>query len=417
VLKVPKVLTVLVLRVLTVLVVLSARFAPLALLAQAPSAPLAPLAPSALFDSEYSRLKQGPVYSSGVPKGALKKRHGIFAYWLVVPDTYDPAKKYQVRFQLHGGVMREESTLRGDGAVRLAGAEQIYISPAGWAAAPWWSDQQVASLRAILDDVKRDYNVDENLVVVSGVSDGGTGAYFIAMRDTTPYASFLPLNGYVLVLRSPELAIRGDLFLNNLRNKPLFVVNGGKDPLYPIDAVEPSLVHMNAGGVRMVYRPQEQAGHDTSWWPALEDDFEKFVRTHPRDPLPDKLTWEVSETRTWNRAHWLIIDKLGATPNDAKALDDLNLSDGQAIFHNGRSGRVDLSRAGNTVTAVTRNVKEFTLLLSPDQFDFGKDIKVVVNGRVAFSGPVEKSVATLRKWAARDNDRTMLFAAELKIIP
>ena len=62
----------------------------------------------------------------------------------------------------------------------------------------------------------------------------------------------------------------------------------------------------------MVYRPQPEAGHDTSWWPALKDDFESFVRTHPRAPLPDTLTWEVSETRTWNRAHWLIIDKLGA---------------------------------------------------------------------------------------------------------
>jgi hypothetical protein len=85
------------------------------------------------------------------------------------------------------------------------------------------------------------------------------------------------------------------------------------------------------------------------------------------------------------------------------------------VFRHGRSGRVDLVRSGNTVTATTRGVKEFTLLLSPDQFDFGKPFKVVVNGRVAFDGTVERSVATLMKWAARDNDRTMLFAAELKI--
>jgi cephalosporin-C deacetylase-like acetyl esterase len=38
--------------------------------------------------------------------------------------------------------------------------------------------------------IKRTYNVDENRVVVAGVSDGGTGAYYVAMRDTTPYASF-----------------------------------------------------------------------------------------------------------------------------------------------------------------------------------------------------------------------------------
>ena len=379
--------------------------------------PPVPVSAQAPFDAELARLKSGRTYSSAVPRGALKKRHGMFNYWLVIPAAYDPAKRYQVRFQLHGGVMREDATLRGDGSVRLAGAEQIYIMPAGWKDAPWWSDQQVAALHAILDDVKRDYNVDENHVVLSGVSDGGTGAYFIAMRDTTPYASFLPLNGHVLVLRSPELGVSGGLFLNNLRNKPLFIVNGGKDPLYPVDAVEPALVHMNAGGVPIVYRPQPQAGHDTSWWPTLKDDFENFVRTHPRVPLPDRLAWEVSETRMWNRAHWLVIDKLGATAGDAKDLADLNLSEGVPVFRNGRSGRVELTRTGNTVTVATRNVKEFTLLLSPDQFDFEKSIKVMVNGRVAFNGHVEKSVATLTKWASRDNDRTMLFAAELKIQP
>ena len=61
---------------------------------------------------------------------------------------------------------------------------------------------QVVNLRAILDRVKRTYNVDENRVVLSGVSDGGTGAYYVAMRETTPFASFLPLNGYLMVLRN-----------------------------------------------------------------------------------------------------------------------------------------------------------------------------------------------------------------------
>jgi hypothetical protein len=369
----------------------------------------------ATFDAEYARLKQGRVYSKDVQTGALKRRHGAFSYWLVVPGTYDPAKKYPVRFQLHGGVMREDPSLRGDGSVRLAGAEQIYIMPAGWRDAPWWSDRQAGALRAILEDVKREYNVDENLVVVSGVSDGGTGAYYIAMRDTTPYASFLPLNGHVLVLRNPDLDIRHDVFLNNLRNKPLFIVNGGRDQLYPLATVEPSIAHMRDGGVPIDFRPQPQAGHDTSWWPALREEFERFVRTHPRNPLPDLLSWEVSETRTWNRAHWLIIDKLGTTTTDATDLPDLNTIGGQRIFPNGRSGRVFLGRTGNSVKAFSRGVKEFTLLLSPDQFDFTKNVTVEVNGRTLFDGRVEKSVETLKKWAARDNDRTMLFGAEIRI--
>jgi hypothetical protein len=369
------------------------------------------------FDEVYARLERGRTYARTAPTGTIRGRRGNrFEYWLNVPASYDPSRRYQVRMQLHGGVMRPEASLRGDGSVRLPGEEQIYVSPSGWSEAPWWSDAQVENLRLIVDAVKRTYNVDENRVALSGVSDGGTGAYFVAMRDTTPYSSFLPLNGYVLVLRSPELNV-GDLFLNNLRNKPLFVVNGGKDPLYPIDTVEPSLVHMNSGGVTIVYRPQPNAAHDTSWWPQVKEDFETFVRMHPRNPLPDKLTWETSDIHNANRAHWLVIDGLGTTANDAKEMPDLNRSLGFDVFRTGRSGRVDLARTGNTVTATTRGVKEFTLLLSPSQFDFAKTVKVVVNGRVAFDGAVDKSVATLTKWAAHDNDRTMLFGAELKIRP
>jgi hypothetical protein len=202
--------------------------------------------------------------------------------------------------------------------------------------------------------------------------------------------------------------------------------------------------------------------------------------------------------------HWLIIDKLGAQPDDAKALPDLNdmemppsldfgartngmrvngvmpgtsaervgLKAGDAVVRlndkaipagmdladaledvppgshiellvarnnlpvelsgtyepqmmptpprhlfsrAGASGRVDLTRAGNVVTAVTRGVAAFTLLLSPDQFDFGKPVKVVANGRTVFNGKVQKDLRTLLKYAAMDNDRTMLFGAEVHL--
>jgi hypothetical protein len=79
------------------------------------------------------------------------------------------------------------------------------------------------------------------------------------------------------------------------------------------------------------------------------------------------------------------------------------------------SGRVDLVRDGNTVRATTRGVTRFTLLLSPDHFDFAKPITVVANDRTVFSGPVKKDLRTLLKWAAADNDRTMLFGAELHV--
>ena len=88
----------------------------------------------------------------------------------------------------------------------------------------------------------------------------------------------------------------------------------------------------------------------------------------------------------------------------------------EAMFPRQRgSGRVDLTRAGNRVDAKSRGVAAFTLLLSPDQFDLNRAVTVLVNGRTVFDGVVQKDIRTLLKWAARDNDRTMLFAAELPV--
>lgn len=93
-----------------------------------------------------------------------------------VPQNYNRAQRYQVRFQLHGGVGgRATNQPRGTGEIgTLAGAEQFYVIPYAWNDAPWWSDDQVENLSAIVDALKRRYNIDENRVAISGVSDGCT---------------------------------------------------------------------------------------------------------------------------------------------------------------------------------------------------------------------------------------------------
>ena len=374
------------------------------------------------FDEALKRLKVGRTYSANAPKGVVKSSYGAhgkeFFYAVNVPESYDPARRYQVRLQLHGGVMRPSNQPRGDGTIgALAGVEQIYIIPYAWADAPWWAESQLENLDRILDIVKRTYNVDENRVAVAGVSDGGTGVFYMAMRDTTPFASFLSLNGNMLVLRSNDVR-SGDLFPNNLRNKPVFVVNGGRDPLYPTSYVGPYVQHLKEKGVNVVYQPQPNGVHNTAWWSEVKDSFEAFVASHPRNPLPRTLTWETNGAAVDNRVHWLMIDKLGAKGRNEPKWDDVNLLTdvGPMLFDNTQaSGRVDLVQSGNVVTAKTSGVAEFTLLLSPDAFDFSQPIKVEANGRPMFNGRVEPSVATLLKWAARDNDRTMLFGAELHI--
>jgi hypothetical protein len=291
--------------------------------------------------------------------------------------------------------------------------------------------------------------------------------------------------------------------MHNMVNKPFFIVNGGLDPLYPTSLVEPYVKQMQAGGGVVTWLPQPEAVHNTAWWPQLKEQYEAFVREHPRSPYPDTLTWESDLRAGTGRSHWLVIDELAPYRKDSVEMPDINervgapepdfgirvsgsrvtsvaagsnadsfgLVPGDIVtrigervvpagmdprdllgffepgspltlvitrgtetrdlkgtynpvatprrvpfFVHGRpSGRVDLVRKGNTVTATTRRVAAFTLLLSPDQFDFSKPITVIADGRTVFEGMVKKDLATLLEWAAKDNDRTMLFAAKLPI--
>ena len=478
------------------------------------------------FDDALARVRRGRGYDDGVGRGLQFGRVLTFdamehRYAFSVPENYDPARQYPVRVYLHGGIGRRRPTpvnrmnMVDDFARRFArtdglrtNADEFTAFPSSWAESPWWSATQTDNLARMLDHLKRTYNVDENRVYLTGTSDGGTGTYYMAFKDTTPWASFLPLIGDMTVLGSPAIRVTDEMHPGNAVNKPFFVVSGGRDRLYPAHLIELHVAHLRKLGAQAVFRVYPESDHSTAWWPEERGTFEEFVHDHPREPLPDRLSWETERADRFNRAHWLVIDRLGAAEGES-TLADSNLLDygleqdfglrvnssvsrGRRVFEvvagsnaaeiglrvgdtlveidatpivssrdvadcmqkwevgapvrflierSGRrvelhgtfkpaevrrppvpifprrkpSGRVDVVRRGNEIEASTQGVRAFTLLLSPSVFSFDKPVKVIANGRVVFDARVEPSVATLLKWAARDNDRTMVFGAELNI--
>lgn len=375
------------------------------------------------FDLLYSRLQEGRQYLDEKRGGyslRWKSRSGPYFNNIVeVPADYDPAQKWQLRVQLHGGVGRpspnaqapgRQPALSGRAPNRIEGEKQIYLHPSGWAAALWWDEEQIDNILRAVDTLKRKYNVDETKIYLTGISDGGTGVYYMALKEPNLWSSYLPLNGSLAVLRNPDNGADGDMHGNNLANAPLYVVNGENDPLYPVAQVEPHIAWLKKMGVDVTFRPQAGAQHNTAWWPAERAPFEKFVHDHPRPAHPAALSWETERVDRFNRNRWLIINELRADASRATELADPGF-----FRHTRRSGRVDIRRKGNAFDAIVRDVAAFTLLLSPDALDFSRPVVVTVNGKQAFSGTVRKDPLTLMRWAARDNDRTALYGAELKI--
>jgi dienelactone hydrolase len=386
------------------------------------------LASGAGFDEIRARLKAGRPYATQkTGRVELPSRdHGLALDNLVeIPAEYNPARAWPLRVSLHGGVGREAPG-PGDPPARpltnrVPGAGEIVLHPRAWAQSQWWNHGQVENITRLVERVKRDYNVDESRIYITGISDGGTGVYFFAMRMATPWAACMPLNGHPLVIANPDTGADGQLYAGNLVNCPLHIVNGGLDRLYPAASVAPLVEMFRRAGVPLEFQVYPEAGHDVSWWPQERARYEAYLSAHSRAAHPARISWETERTDRYNRFRWLVIGRLGTRASDV-ALESVNTyspipSMERALFdHPQPSGRVDASRTGNAFDVKTRGVQELTLLLSPDVIDFSQPVRVTVNGKVAHDAVAKPDAATLLAWAARDHDRTMLYGAELRIV-
>ena len=384
------------------------------------------VATGAAFDDVVSRLRNGRSYGaerSGRVDLPTTVRFQPLDNVAEVPDDYAPAGSWALRVSLHGGVGREvpkPGETPRPLANRIPGAPEIVLHPRAWSETEWWKKEAVDNIYALVDRLKRHYNIDERRIYLTGISDGGTGTYFFAMRSATMWAACLPLNGHPSVLANPDTGVDGELFSGNLVNCPMHAVNGGRDRLYPAASVAPLIDMFKKGGIPISWQVYPEANHDTSWWPEERARYEAFLAAHPRVAHPEKISWETERTDRYNRFRWLVVDRLGKRTSDT-ALPDVNDFSPQPaltvpLFERDKSsGRVDATRTGNRFDVKTRGVQAFTLLLSPDVIDFDTPVQVTVNGRQVFAGVVKRDVATLMTWAARDNDRTMLYGAELHV--
>lgn len=149
------------------------------------------------FDAVFDRLQSGGPYRRTVPKGRIvRERIGTnglpHPYIILIPEDYSPDRRWPVRLNLHGGMGAPEWEPR-DGAWAPGWTEarnQIVVLPAGWWDSMWWEYSQVENIEAILAEVRRSWNVDENRVVLYGNSDGAAALFFYAMRAPDRFAGF-----------------------------------------------------------------------------------------------------------------------------------------------------------------------------------------------------------------------------------
>lgn len=272
------------------------------------------------------RLRAGRRYRADVPTGWQVRENDCIdgqrrSYHVFVPESYDPRKKYAVRFALHGGVNRPDllpPAVVMESRRRLAETgradDMIVVLPLGQRGATWYDDVGHANLLAQLDAIKRLYNVDEDRVLMGGFSDGATGGYWTALHRPTPWAGFACLSGTL------HLAGAGAYtgYPRNFLNRPIHATNGGIDPIYPA-AIEGRLVEqIRRLGAAFDWKEYPDAGHDLSYRDTEDPLLRRFLRTTRRPTHRPSVIWETAEAAN-GRCDWVRIDEIRDVGNNAAA--------------------------------------------------------------------------------------------------
>jgi phospholipase/carboxylesterase len=208
------------------------------------------------------REKVGAMHAGGPPG----TRGGFSLY---VPETYEADRAYPLVVALHGG--------SGNGGaflwtwVREARTRgMIVLAPT--AIGSTWSMLEAEvdgpSIDAMVAEVARQWNIDQDHKLLTGMSDGGTFSYVLGLRGDCQFTHLAP----VAAAFHPMLLTFADE--KRLSGLPIHIVHGAQDWMFPAQLARQAEQSLGAAGAKVVYREIADLSH-----------------TYPRDENGAILDW------------------------------------------------------------------------------------------------------------------------------
>jgi acetyl esterase/lipase len=188
----------------------------------------------------------------------------VYVLGFCTPKKIRPDTLYPLVLYLHGGTGTQVNT-KGEKAYEmllpLADSMQLFLaSPSASRDARWWDATGLYRILQTVRYMTMHYPIDQDKIFLSGVSDGATGCWAAANSINGPFAGFFAISGFGGMLPS----IGMELFPENIRQRPIYSVNAGKDRLYSLDMVNQFLDYIVSKGVPVIRKtyPDEEHGFD-----------------------------------------------------------------------------------------------------------------------------------------------------------
>jgi pimeloyl-ACP methyl ester carboxylesterase len=338
-----------------------------------------------------------------LPDEQVEVEGHVYNLALSVPLTYQPAKSYGLVVCLHGAGFTGEAYLERWQA-RL-GENYVLACPTVSTGA-WFTRGAEELVLATIHVVQRRYHIDPDRIFLTGMSNGGIGAWVIGMHDAPLFAGIIPMAGGLDRVLLP--------FLSNLRTTPIYIIHGAKDQVMPVELSRTISRELTRLGYPFVYREHDRehpvaGGH---YFPREElPELVTWLNGQRRNPLPTSVT-VVRDASHFQPFGWVRID---ATDAIAAFSEDL-LSKRDDRIKRLEYAKLDASIvAPNRIEIRTERVQRYSLFLNDQLIDSSQPLVVITNGQVSFEGSVTPSLETLLRQARLRQDFWHLFPIHLAI--
>jgi hypothetical protein len=344
-----------------------------------------------------------PQPTGTIPDGQVDAQGRAYNLALSVPQTYQQAKAYGLVVCLHGAGFTGEAYLERWQA-RL-GEDYVLACPTAQMGA-WFTRGAEELVLATIRSVQRRYHIDPDRIFLTGMSNGGIGAWVIGMHDAPLFAGIAPMASGLDQVLMP--------FLANLRSTPIYIIHGTKDQVMPVEFSRTITNELTKLGYPFIYREHDgehpmAGGHyfPREELPALVT----WLNAQRRNPLPTSVT-VVREASHFQQFGWVRID---ATDPIAAFSEDL-VSKRDNLIKRREYARLDASIvAPNRIEVRADRVQRYSLFLNEQLIDSSKPLVVLTNGQVSFDGSVTPSLETLLRQARTRQDSRQLFPIHLVV--
>ncbi len=344
-----------------------------------------------------------PQPTGTIPDERVDVQGRAYHLALSVPTTYQPAKGYGLVVCLHGAGFTGEAYL-GRWQARL-GEDYVLACPTAPMGA-WFTRGAEELVLATIRSVQRRYHIDPDRIFLTGMSNGGIGAWVIGMHDAPLFAGVAPMASGLDNVLMP--------FLANLRSTPIYIIHGSKDQIMPVELSRTITNELIKLGYPFVYREHDRehpmaGGH---YFPREElSELVAWFNAQRRNPLPTSVT-VVRDASHFQPFGWVRID---ATDLIAAFSEDL-VSKRDDLINRREYARLEASIVAlNRIEVRADRVQRYSLFLNEHLIDSSKPLVVLTNGQVSFEGLVTPSLETLLRQARLRQDSRQLFPIHLAI--